>query len=190
MNLVRAVRSADSSRPLLRIHQPCSPDVLFGRPARGAVQVIGVLHQLPRTPTSRDKEQTDASATTGEDDHLSEEQWLSHARVLRSGVVPAPDNPSKGLIDAADFGADERRAECRLVSEFRGDELRSREIHNGEHQEAEAGGTPVVPTEVSGLPWRAIELRLPAHAVPFTYPIPGTWNGSSPRGPFPCRWNT
>jgi hypothetical protein len=47
------------------------------------------------------------------------------------------------LIDAADFGVDEWGAECRLVLESSGDELRRREIHNDKHQEAEAGGTPV-----------------------------------------------
>ena len=79
--------------------EPGIPDVVFIGPTRGAVQVLGILHQLAGAAIRHHEEDGNTSEAADEDDHFADEQRLPNTLVLGSGVVPSPDHPGKGLID-------------------------------------------------------------------------------------------
>src|SRR5690554_4307185 len=90
-----AVPAADVNA-LARIQQTGAADVVFLRPTRRAVQVLGILRKLASSPVRRGEEDGNGEHRSGENDDFALEQRLPDLRITSSAIRPAPFTPGKG----------------------------------------------------------------------------------------------
>ena len=112
--------------------QSCAFNILFACPTCRPVEIFGASHQLAGSSVGDYEEHRDANKAPAEDDHLSEKQRHLDARILRGGVVPAPDHPREWLVQPAAARTNQGRAKSRLILKLSCEKLGRSEIDDNQ----------------------------------------------------------
>ena len=141
---------------LIRLQEIGFLDVGFGRPSRGAVQVLGVYRECLGASQIQEKKDGARGKRPAHNDSRADEQWKFDSNICRAAFRPYPHKPFIRRVKRERADAEQGGTERGLILETPSHKLCGNYICQEEADKTHDCRRPVEPTDEAGICWLSV----------------------------------